>query len=119
MNTGDTPCVMRLGELFMLHCMFCLLCSLSMSHILFRHGFGLPHTDEDPYNENLGNCLDYTKNPGANLYPGSVNLQKLKSMYLSRRKLNSKVGEDGSVIETHMLVVDPEMIEDYDEYEEV
>ena len=40
-------------------------------------------------------------------------------MYLSRRKLSSEVGEDGSIIETHMLVVDPAMIEDYDEYEEV
>jgi hypothetical protein len=86
-----------------------------------RHGFGLPHTDEDPYNENLGNCLDYTKDPGGggNLYPGAVNLKKLKSMYLSRRKLSSSENEDGSVIETHMLVVDPSMIEDYESYEEV
>jgi hypothetical protein len=82
------------------------------------HGFGLPHTDEDPYNANLGNCLDYTKDPGANLYPGAVNLSKLKSMYLSRRKLSSVEGVDGSVIETHMLVVDPDMVEDYESYDE-
>ncbi|KAL7486132.1 hypothetical protein ACHAW6_011733 [Cyclotella cf. meneghiniana] len=70
------------------------------------HGFGLPHTDEDPYNENLGNCLDYTVDPGANLYPGNVNYEKLTGMYLSRRKLRRLKGNDQHVIETHMLVVD-------------
>ena len=53
------------------------------------------------------------------MYPGAVNMQKLKSMYLSRRKLSSVEGQDGSVIETHMLVVDPSMIGDYETYEEV
>jgi hypothetical protein len=94
---------------------------LSIAPQSSSHGFGLPHTDEDPYNENQGNCLDYTKDPGGggNLYPGAVNMKKLKNMYLSRRKLSSVESEDGSIIETHMLVVDPSLIEDYDTYEEV
>lgn len=83
------------------------------------HGFGLPHTDEDPYNQNQGNCLDYTKEPAENMYPGGVNLSKLKNMYLSRRKLTGVEGKDGSFLETHMLVVDPDLIEDIDEYDEV
>jgi len=27
------------------------------------HGFGLPHTDENPKNKNLGDCMDYTDDP--------------------------------------------------------
>jgi hypothetical protein len=72
-----------------------------------RHGFGLPHTDENPYNDNLGNCLDYTDDPSENLHPGDVNFNKLKSMYLSSNKrLLRRVQEDGRIIETKMLVVD-------------
>ncbi|KAL3805297.1 hypothetical protein HJC23_009004 [Cyclotella cryptica] len=70
------------------------------------HGFGLPHTDEDPINENLGNCLDYTVDPAANLYPGNVNYKKLAGMYLSRRMLRWVEGNNRHVIETHMLVLD-------------
>lgn len=77
-----------------------------LSSLFLSHGFGLPHTDEDPYNENLGNCLDYTVDPGANLYPGNVNYEKLTGMYLSRWKLRHLKGKDQHVIETHMLVVD-------------
>ena len=79
--------------------------------LLSSHGFGLPHTDEDPYNENLGNCLDYTIDPAANLYPGNVNYEKLTGMYLSRRKLRRLEGNDRHVIETHMLVVDRYIVE--------
>ena len=28
---------------------------------LFSQGFGLPHTDENPYNSNLGNCLGQSR----------------------------------------------------------
>lgn len=89
-----------------------------MSHHI-SHGFGLPHTDEDPYNENLGNCLDYTVDPEENLYPGDVNIKKLAGMYLDRRKLRRLEGEDGTVIETHMLVVDWDKVEIHEDDVEV
>eukprot|EP00584_Thalassiosira_punctigera_P008114 CAMPEP_0172543176 /NCGR_PEP_ID=MMETSP1067-20121228/13631_1 /TAXON_ID=265564 ORGANISM="Thalassiosira punctigera, Strain Tpunct2005C2" /NCGR_SAMPLE_ID=MMETSP1067 /ASSEMBLY_ACC=CAM_ASM_000444 /LENGTH=289 /DNA_ID=CAMNT_0013329541 /DNA_START=441 /DNA_END=1310 /DNA_ORIENTATION=+ len=73
----------------------------TMCHEL-GHGFGLPHTDENPYNANLGNCLDYTDDPEENIYPGEVNMEKLRGMYLTRRRL--RVEEDGTVVETTHLI---------------
>ena len=73
------------------------------------HGFGLPHTDENPYNTDKGNCLDYTITPDNNLYPGQVNYEKLNGMYnlyhlFSGRKLRRQE-EDGRVIESSILYV--------------
>jgi hypothetical protein len=65
------------------------------------HGFGLPHTDENQYNANIGNCLDYTDSPSTNMYPGDVNMAKLREMYLTQRR--RKVQADGTVIETTIL----------------
>jgi hypothetical protein len=45
------------------------------------HGFGLPHTDENFNNADLGNCLDYTNRPSNNLRPGEYNCNRLKTMY--------------------------------------
>lgn len=45
------------------------------------HGFGLPHTDEDFNNADLGNCLDYTENWGANKSPDASNYDKLAEFY--------------------------------------
>jgi len=45
------------------------------------HGFGLPHTDENPDNSDLGNCLDYTRRPQNNLHPGQANFLRLKTLY--------------------------------------
>ncbi|KAL7436085.1 hypothetical protein ACHAXH_007865 [Discostella pseudostelligera] len=67
------------------------------------HGFGLPHTDENPYNDNLGNCLDYTDDPSSNVLPGDVNMDKLRGMYLTRRL--RRVEDDGTVVERTELVV--------------
>jgi len=68
------------------------------------HGFGLPHTDENPYNKNLGNCLDYTDDPSTNLLPGDVNMEKLREVYLGqatgKRLLRRVENDDGSVTET-------------------
>jgi hypothetical protein len=67
------------------------------------HGFGLPHTDENPYNADLGNCMDYTDDPKQNLLPGDVNFQKLNEVYLGkteRRLLRRVKNDDGSVTET-------------------
>jgi hypothetical protein len=47
------------------------------------HGFGLPHTDENMHNSDMGNCLDYTSTPANNIHPGDVNFDRLASMYLS------------------------------------
>jgi hypothetical protein len=55
------------------------------------HGFGLYHTDEDFDNADLGNCLDYSLQPEANLHPGTINYERLVLLYgeTSRRFLKS------------------------------
>ena len=45
------------------------------------HGFGLPHTDENFYNPDLGNCLDYTIHPEVNMQPAAMNFNRLKTLY--------------------------------------
>lgn len=78
----------------------------TMCHEL-GHGFGLPHTDENPYNSNLGDCLDYTDDPEENLPPGDVNMAKLENMYLSssrRRVTSRRLEADGTMIETTKIL---------------
>jgi hypothetical protein len=45
------------------------------------HGFGLPHTDENFYNKDLGNCMDYTNNPSVNKSPDTGNFEVLSDLY--------------------------------------
>ena len=45
------------------------------------HGFGLPHTDENFNNRDLGNCMDYTSNPRANKQPSVDNFNFLVQLY--------------------------------------
>lgn len=45
------------------------------------HGFGLAHTDENFYNKDLGNCLDYTIHPWVNEHPSSMNYNVLVQLY--------------------------------------
>ena len=45
------------------------------------HSFGLPHTDENFYNKDLGNCMDYTNNPEANMRPDESNFVFLYDLY--------------------------------------
>lgn len=71
------------------------------------HGLGLPHTDENPYNRNLGDCLDYTDDPEENLYPGEVNFDKVAELYLTRRFLRTK--EDGTLVEKTVRYVRDEL----------
>lgn len=61
------------------------------------HGFGLPHTDENFNNRDLGNCLDYTNNPENNLRPGDYNCNRLVGMYgtVGNRRLEEQL--DGTV----------------------
>jgi hypothetical protein len=74
--------------------------SYPLSHSFFPSyiGFGLPHTDENPHNENLGNCLDYTDSPTSNMLPGEVNMAKLRDLYLTQRR--RRVESDGTVVIT-------------------
>jgi hypothetical protein len=48
------------------------------------HGFGLPHWDEDFFNQDLGNCMDYTQNPSLNSKPDESNFLYLASLYGGR-----------------------------------
>jgi len=78
----------------------------TMCHEL-GHGFGLPHWDENFWNRDLGNCMDYTRNPEANLNPDIGNFNRLEGLYGDhnrRRRRNlrtsaepiaSKNNEDG------------------------
>jgi hypothetical protein len=60
------------------------------------HGFGLPHTDENFQNADLGNCLDYTLTPRNNLHPDQGNYQRLQSLYgtVTNRRLNRRLGSN-------------------------
>ena len=62
---------------------------------LLGHGFGLPHTDENFYNSDMGNCLDYTHSPANNMHPGDVNFEKLESLYLSNDASTNGEENDG------------------------
>ena len=45
------------------------------------HGFGLPHWDENFYNRDLGNCMDYTQNPHKSSKPDASNFLYLAQLY--------------------------------------
>jgi hypothetical protein len=48
------------------------------------HGFGLPHWDENFFNQDLGNCMDYTQNPSQNSKPDTSNFLYLAQLYGGR-----------------------------------
>jgi len=48
------------------------------------HGFGLPHWDENFFNRDLGNCMDYTQNPSKNSRPDKSNFLYLAQLYGGR-----------------------------------
>lgn len=76
------------------------------------HGFGLPHTDENFQNKDLGDCLDYTNTPKNNLLPGTVNYNKLQVLYGTvgggGRKLRSR-----EVEATEIMGFSPELLAEY------
>jgi len=45
------------------------------------HLFGLNHQDESTTNANLGTCMDYTSNPGANQHPNQHDYDMLETIY--------------------------------------
>ena len=63
------------------------------------HGFGLPHTDENFFNKDLGNCLDYTNNPSINISPDTGNFEKLAGLYglATQRMLDSSDNDENVV----------------------
>lgn len=61
-------------------CSPCLLATYVYS-LQIGHGFGLPHTDENFYNKDLGNCLDYTLHPEVNMQPAFMNYKLLAQLY--------------------------------------
>ncbi len=48
------------------------------------HGLGLPHWDENFYNKDLGNCMDYTQNPHKSSKPDASNYLFLAQLYGGR-----------------------------------
>ena len=52
------------------------------------HGFGLPHWDEDFFNKDLGNCMDYTQNPEKSYFPDASNFLYLAQLYGGREVVN-------------------------------
>jgi hypothetical protein len=60
------------------------------------HGLGLPHTDEDHFNRDRGDCMDYTIRPQNNGVPGDFNLNLLEELYgTPDRPLESVTGTLG------------------------
>lgn len=45
------------------------------------HAFGIPHSDEDFDNEDLGNCMDYTNNFAYSSHPDNSNYEFLVELY--------------------------------------
>jgi len=60
------------------------------------HGFGLPHWDENFFNKDLGNCMDYTSNPEDSYMPDESNFLYLAQLYGGREVIpgsaNSIIG---------------------------
>lgn len=49
--------------------------------ICLGHALGLPHSDEDFNNEDLGNCMDYTNNFDENKHPDESQFEILLDYY--------------------------------------
>jgi len=49
--------------------------------VIIHTGFGLPHTDEDHFNRDRGDCMDYTIRTRNNQVPGRFNLDLLVQLY--------------------------------------
>jgi hypothetical protein len=64
------------------------------------HAFGLPHTDEDFYNEDLKNCMDYSSRPENNMQPALPNFEFLTILYGS---IDDTIPQGGNSTDTPSL----------------
>jgi len=64
------------------------------------HGFGLPHWDEDFFNKDIGNCMDYTNNPGSSSTPDDSNFMYLAQLYGGKDVRNNEqiTAEDAVIV---------------------
>lgn len=76
------------------------------------HGFGLPHTDENFFNKDLGNCMDYTNNPSTNMQPAYANFKFLAKLYGTVD--GSPVPTDDAVASTNTQAVEEKETEKED-----
>jgi hypothetical protein len=80
------------------------------------HGFGLPHWDENFFNKDLGNCMDYTQNPEQSYKPDESNFLYLAQLYGGREVIP---GSSDSIIGLS-AVTDPQEYgyNDYGQFDE-
>ena len=94
------------------------------------HGFGLPHWDEDFFNKDLGNCMDYTQRPKESSKPDDSNFLFLAQLYggrdvntnkeLSATEVQTMVRNDpATFIGVQQVGVQVEEIEDVKEEEQI
>mmetsp|Transcript_15631 Transcript_15631/g.26645 ORF Transcript_15631/g.26645 Transcript_15631/m.26645 type:complete len:571 (-) Transcript_15631:695-2407(-) len=70
----------------------------TMCHEL-GHGLGLGHFDENFYNKDLGNCMDYTERPENNMHPDESNFLVLEELYGSVNQSGISTGKTVAVEE--------------------
>jgi hypothetical protein len=70
----------------------------TMCHEL-GHGLGLGHFDENFYNKDLNNCMDYTERPENNMHPDESNFKVLEELYGSVSPSVSSSGKTVTVEE--------------------
>ena len=60
---------------------------------------GLGHFDENFYNKDLGNCMDYTERPENNMHPDESNFLVLEELYGSMNQSGISTGKTVAVEE--------------------
>ena len=63
-----------------MHCTHTLV-SVFLLYKELGHAFGIPHADENHFNINLGNCMDYTNRPWSNTTPDKHTFELLQEVY--------------------------------------
>ncbi len=54
---------------------------------------GLGHFDENFYNKDLGNCMDYTEKPENNMHPDESNFMVLEELYGNVNQIHDSSGD--------------------------